>query len=360
MMKTIANVMSGARRRPVLLWIIMVLGACLPAGCSLENLLPPPPEESLGVGLSVDGVATLSHRGHDLVQHARIMLVLDDAGQELAHWDPCFHHSKSMAASETWPDAYPGVAMQLGRSRGGLVRLFHVGEPLDLPEGAHTVEFVETMILSPGLRVTTDQGVLAPGQTILVAAGFRLVGDDGQVPFHTQAAVAWDVLGRNRPWLEYRLTLQAEGVLLVGTRVPAAWLTDPAAGFPLTLDSSIVPEAPASLLGAIFLAPTAPGARTVSLAATYANARLDSLEVTVDWGDGAVSTQVTNCPLQELHTYPSRRREVTILLQVSDFSKDEGGQLAPRIERRLFRLFGPPETRRGRQRHAEPEPEPEP
>ncbi len=323
--------------------------------------MQPPAHESPAAVIEEDGIAAMVCGDHELVQHTRQMLVLDSEGEVLVCLEPRFHGQQNLAHGQTWEDVYPGVELNLTLSRGGLLRLLRIDEPLALPQNAHTVVFMDGVSLSGDLMVSTDRGFLAPGEAIRVTGGFRLMGESGLNPFHIPAAAAWDAQGRNRPWLEYDLTLDQGGCLLqVGTRVPAGWLTDPEASYPLTVDPSVLPEAPEPMMGSIFLAPTSPGSSTLSLAATYANARLDSLEVSIDWGDGTSSTYVTNWPVQELHRYASDRQRVTIQLQISDFTFDGTGQLAPRTERRVFHMFGPPDGKPGWDIHCDPVPDPEP
>lgn len=304
--------------------------------CGGEELAQPDPGDNgqtSAVAVGGDGAVTMTVGGDQLYVRTGVMRALDTGGAELAAVPMSTDGHQATATGAVFTDAWPGVDLHLYESGGALRRLVRVAGPLSLPAGAATVEFTETMDLPAGLTVMTDAGIPAVGETVVTGASFDLRGPADDIRFHVPAAAGWNAAGRDYPWMTYRLTRTAIDRLQVGTRAPAAWLTDPDAQYPLTVDPTVTPGAPEPVIGSIFVSPTAPGSRVVSLAATYSNFYLDSLEVRIDWGDGDSDVLVTVDPVQRLHVYAVGTDSAVVSLQVSDFTADAQGNPMPRTVR---------------------------
>jgi hypothetical protein len=87
--------------------------------------------------------------------------------------------------------------------------------------------------------VRTVKGTLQPGEEELTGSGFVLADETRETLFHVPAPIAWDANGVNRPWMMYRLSLNETGELEVGTQLLSAWVSNPAAAYPLTIDPTV-------------------------------------------------------------------------------------------------------------------------
>jgi hypothetical protein len=314
---------------------VMALVAAV-VSCGGEEMAQPNPVDpsvASAVDVTGDAAVTMTVGGDRLDIRTGVMRVLDAGGAELASLPMATDGYQATETGAVFAGAWPGVDLHLYEADGALRRLVRVAGPLVLPAGAVTVEFVETMDLPAGLTVLTEAGIPAVGETVVTGAAFDLRGPDDDIRFHVPAAAGWNAAGRDYPWMAYRLTRTDTDRLEVGTRASAAWLTDPDARYPLTVDPTVTPGAPEPVIGSIFVSPTAPGSRVVSLAATYSNFYLDSLEVRIDWGDGDSDVLVTVDPVQRLHVYAVGADSATVGLQVSDFTVDAQGNPMPRTVR---------------------------
>jgi hypothetical protein len=316
---------------------LCLAAALLLAGCAREELANPAGSVVTITEIGLDGTATLEQG--DIVVTARTGNVrfLDAYGNLISETVPTNLNGQVADKGVQFADYIPGVRLELREALGGLRRFLNVPAPLDLPAGTVYVEFVDYLDVPADLRVLAEN-TLKAGKEVHTGNSFTLVDQYDNVAFSVPAPIAWDANGHNRPWMMYRLNMDAAGTLEVGTQVLASWLTNPAADFPLTIDPTVTPGAPAPFVATGHLAPVAPYNHTVNLAFTYSNAYNDSLQVTIEWGDGATQTFVTNMQIQELHTYADGTDGVTVTIQLSDFSVDENGDPAPRTVRETLTI----------------------
>ncbi len=316
---------------------VLALGAAALAGCSGEELARPagsPPAVELGL----DGSAVLETGSVKIVNQPGGVRYLDADGDVVAEFDPAQLNGRGGEGSVDITGYIDGVNLHLAEVDGGTRRFFEIVQALDLPAGVAYVEFVEYLELPAGLQVRTPYGTMLPGDREVSEGAFVLADAERNAMYHMSAPIAWDGAGLDRPWVQYGLYLNEVGSLEIGTRVPSVWLSDGGAVLPLTVAPSVTPGAPAPFVASAYLAPTAPGSNTVSLAATYSNAYNDPLEVRIEWGDGETLTKVTNLQLQELHTYADGTDLVIVTVQLSDFSVDENGDPAPRVVRETLEI----------------------
>jgi hypothetical protein len=333
---------------------VIALAACAlaAAGCSTEKPVTPAPADGLAVTLAEAGAVRVAARGHQVAITPVALRVLSAAGEELAVIE---------AGASTWIEGdgqsrmagtYPGVDLVVHDGSGQLRRGFVLYGPLDLPRQAAWVEFVDLVNDGGALDAVAATGEGLEEGSAVEAGGWRLENGRGEDVLHAAPAVGWDRLGRNRPWVEWRLERNAAGGLQTATRLPYAWVSDETAPYPLTLMLSYAATEPNDLVASMFVARTAPGSSTLSVAATYANAWNDSLEVRIAWGDGQEHVSLTNMPIHVLHEYRTMMLAPALTIQLSDFARAADGGLQPRIYREripLRELIGPTKVERRRE-----------
>lgn len=318
--------------------VAAALLAVVLVGCSTEEVAQPS-EPVTVTDINVDGTATLDRDGAVLTTVQGNLRYLDYAGNVLAEIQPSGAVGQTKVGGVEFDGHFPGIDLELREAMGGVRRLMRLDSPVQAPAGAYFAEFVDYVQVPEGMTVKAGS-TLKPRNTVLTGNGFVVLDAAGQPAFSVPAPAAWDATGRNRPWMQYRLELLDDGTLEVGTRILASWMADADAVYPLTIDPTVTPGAPAPFVASGHLSPVAPYDNMVNLSVTYSNAYNDTLEIVIEWDDDDSNDQtfVTNMPLQLQHTYVDGTDEVTVTVQVSDFTVDENGDPAPRTVRETLEI----------------------
>lgn len=322
---------------------ILALAACTLAlaGCSTEKPVVPASGDDLAVTIGDAGAVQVAARGHHLAMTPVALRVLSAAGEELAVIEAGSSAWLEQGGRSRMAGAYPGVDLVVTDGPGQLRRGLVLYGPLDLPQQAAWVEFVDLVDDGGALDAVDAAGEPMGGARTVAPDGWRLEDSAGEAVLHAAAAVGWDRHGRGRPWVDWRLERNRAGGLQTAARLPYSWVSDPTAPYPLTLMLSYSAVEPNNLVASMFVARTAPGSSTLSVAATYANAWNDSLEVRIEWGDGQEHVSLTNMPIHVLHEYRTMMLAPALTIQLSDFARTADGGLQPRIFRERILLRDP-------------------
>jgi hypothetical protein len=218
---------------------ISLLAALLVGGCTREELAGPNSAVTPVPEIGLDGSATLELGDVLITTRLGQIRYLDVAGNLVSEFDPGTLSGQAKPNSVEFADYLAGVDLELTQAGGGLRRFLHVSQPLLIPTNATFIEFVDYLQIPTGLSVRTVKGTLQPGEEELTGSGFVLADETRETLFHVPAPIAWDANGVNRPWMMYRLSLNETGELEVGTQLLSAWVSNPAAAYPLTIDPTV-------------------------------------------------------------------------------------------------------------------------